>query len=69
MVFSLCDGVWSVGWSAAVLWLDPTLVLSLSLPLGRGLFSLFVHLEREAFFQVSILRHCFSICSSRSVSI
>jgi len=69
VVFSLCDGVWSVGWSAAVLWLDPTLVLSLSLPLGWGLFSLFVHLEREAFFQVCILRHCFSICSSRSVSI
>ncbi len=69
VVLSLCDGVLAVGWSAAVLWLDPTLVLSLSLPLGWGLLSLFIHLEREAFFQVCILLHCFSICSSRSVSI
>ncbi len=34
VVFSLCDGVLAFGWSAVVLWLDPTLVLSLPLPLG-----------------------------------
>ncbi len=34
VVHSLCDGILAVGWSAAVLWLDPTLVLSSSLPLG-----------------------------------